>query len=209
MKLAEQQVPFQRLMDCGGVELYEEKILRRWWTGGEKLMGASAVQSRAMPSGEDEGLSLATIISAEHVALSRILWVCFHLPSPPVMAMHRASFGAAHEILSRAEAQHIYIDRRSAFALAKKGEWIAGRISLGEMNHAHRRAESALADLSELARDPQELLFAKAACEASSQHVEKALRTFHYTIEEHPFAEKGGLLRRHLLKAFHDQEVIP
>lgn len=190
MKLAEQQVHFQRLIDCGGVHLYEEKMLRRWW-------------------GQGDELSLGTIVQAKHVALSRILWVCYHLPIPPTRAMHQASFQTARALLDLAEKQHIYVDRRSSHALEKKGEWIQGRISLGELSHAHRRARSAMADLAELARDPQELLLAKALHEASSHDPQTALRTFHYTIEPHPFAEKGELLRRHLLEAIQNEEVNP
>jgi len=188
MKAAELAMSYDRMIECGAAALYEERHLRDWW-------------------GEQAELSLASIVDAKLVPLSRILWVCFHLPVVPRKALHVASAAAATEYLRRAREAGIYIDLRSSFALEKKKAWIEARVSLGELRHAQKRARSAMHDVGELCSDPRALVVAHAMCESSSDAAEAALRSFHYTTESDPLAEKGALVRSCLAKAIHEEEV--
>jgi hypothetical protein len=188
MKAAELKMSYARMIECGGDKLYEERHLRDWWGDGEEL-------------------SLAAIVGAKLVPLSRVLWVCFHMPVVPYRALQLAAANAAVEYLRRAREAGIYVDLRSPFALEKKKAWIEGRVSLGELHHARHRARSAMHDISELCTDPRALVVAHALFQASSDNAETALRSFHYTIEHDPLAEKGALVRSCLARAVGQEEA--
>jgi hypothetical protein len=188
MKAAELTMSYDRMIQCGAEKHFDAQRLKDWW-------GAKAERS------------LASIVAERLMPLSRILWVCFHLPALPLKAYHAAAAAAAAEYLRRAKEAGIYVDLRSAYALERKKAWIAGTVSLGELKHAHRRAESALRDVSELCSDPRAVVVAHAICQAVSESAETALRSFHYAIEEDPLAENGSLLRSCLSNAINQEEA--
>jgi hypothetical protein len=157
-------VRYDTLVARGALDLYDERLIRRWMRGRDAITVAEALEVRA--------------------PAAIVFWAVLreYLVGAPVL--HQLALDVAGEYLQRSRATHgTYIDFRTERALDAKQAWIDRRISDGELVVAATRAGQAALDVA-LHGDPQVWAIAHIVCQSLTFEPDDAVTQTYYSFIE-------------------------
>lgn len=132
MSLLERHVTIEQALHWGE-HRYGEKLIRLAFGGRERVTVGEALDNR--------------------IGLRRVFGLCLRAKVLPEAVVHRVTIRLCRWFLERLRGRGVYIDFRSVLMLDAKERWVDGKISLGEMLGARRRAAEARDTVYEL-QDP-------------------------------------------------------
>jgi hypothetical protein len=154
-------VRYDTLVARGALDLYDDRLIRRWMRGRDAVTVAEALEVRAPAA------IVFWAVLREYLVGARVL--------------HQVAVDVAGEYLQRSRTTHgTYIDFRTERALDAKQAWIDQRISDGELVVAATRAGQAALDVA-LHGDPEVWAVAHIVCQALVFEPDQAVAQAYYS----------------------------
>jgi hypothetical protein len=157
-------VRYDTLVARGALDLYDERLIRRWMRGRDAVTVAEALEVRA--------------------PAAIIFWAVLREYLVGATVLHQLAVDIGAEYVHRTRAAHgTFVDFRTDRGLEAKQTWIDQRISHGELVVAANHAAQAAADVS-LHDDPRVWAAAQIVCQALLFEPDDAVTQTYYSFVE-------------------------